>query len=382
MQKALCAALDLGAFVTVLAPPPSMQRGGRPPVLWPKQGCQDTENISSSHRRQRSKVPYIVRQCMEEIERRGMEEVGIYRVSGVATDIQALKAAFDVSNKDVSVMTSEMDVNGIVGTLKLYFRELSEPLFTDEFYPNFTEGIALSDPVAKDSCMLNLLLSLPEANLLTFLFLLDHLKSMAEKEAVNKMSLYNLTAVFGPTLLHPSKKESKLPANPSQPIIMTDSWSLEIMSQVQVLLYFLQLEAIPAPDSKRQSIPLSTEEERMQLPRGKQDRIQESVWGPWMTPAPSVALSGDRSQGGSSGFPLCVNGQLLLSLQLIGEADSGAVHLTLLSACGPEQLPEDRERDRVGGHFRVGGEQSDPGQGCWSLVGLTGTEESCFVMLS
>uniref|UniRef100_A0A8D2GK74 Rho-GAP domain-containing protein n=1 Tax=Theropithecus gelada TaxID=9565 RepID=A0A8D2GK74_THEGE len=53
-------------------------------------GCQDTENISSSRRRQRSKVPYIVRQCMEEIERRGMEEVGIYRVSGVATDIQAL----------------------------------------------------------------------------------------------------------------------------------------------------------------------------------------------------------------------------------------------------------------------------------------------------
>lgn len=34
---------------------------------------------------------------MEEIERRGMEEVGIYRVSGVATDIQALKAAFDSS---------------------------------------------------------------------------------------------------------------------------------------------------------------------------------------------------------------------------------------------------------------------------------------------
>lgn len=48
-------------------------------------------------RRERSKVPYIVRQCVEEIERRGMEEVGIYRVSGVATDIQALKAAFDVS---------------------------------------------------------------------------------------------------------------------------------------------------------------------------------------------------------------------------------------------------------------------------------------------
>lgn len=48
-------------------------------------------------RRERSKIPLIVRQCVEEIERRGMDEVGIYRVSGVATDIQALKAAFDSS---------------------------------------------------------------------------------------------------------------------------------------------------------------------------------------------------------------------------------------------------------------------------------------------
>ncbi|XP_030862017.2 breakpoint cluster region protein-like isoform X3 [Gorilla gorilla gorilla] len=210
-------------------------------------------------KRERSKVPYIVRQCVEEIERRGMEEVGIYRVSGVATDIQALKAAFDVNNKDVSVMMSETDMNAIAGTLKLYFRELPEPLFTDEFYPNFAEGIALSDPVAKKSCMLNLLSSLQEANLLTFLFLLDHLERVAEKEVVNKMSLHNLATVFGPTLLRPSEKESKLPANPSQPITMTDSRSLEVMSQVEVLPYFLRLEAIPALDSKRQSILFSTD---------------------------------------------------------------------------------------------------------------------------
>ncbi|MBN3309332.1 breakpoint cluster region protein [Amia ocellicauda] len=210
-------------------------------------------------KRERSKVPYIVRQCVEEIERRGLEEVGIYRVSGVATDIQALKAAFDANNKDVSVMMSEMDVNAIAGTLKLYFRELPEPLFTDELYPNFAGGIALSDSVAKESCMLNLLLSLPEPNLVTFLFLLDHLKRVAENEGVNKMSLHNLATVFGPTLLRPSEKDSKIPANPTQPITMSDSWSLEVMSQVQVLLYFLQLETIPTPDSKRQSILFSTE---------------------------------------------------------------------------------------------------------------------------
>ena len=56
---------------------------------------------------------------------------------------------------------------------------------------------------------------------------------VAEKETVNKMSLHNLATVFGPTLLRPSEKENKPPANPSQAISMTDSWSLEVMSQVR-----------------------------------------------------------------------------------------------------------------------------------------------------
>jgi hypothetical protein len=34
---------------------------------------------------------------------------------------------------------------------------------------------------------------------------------------------------------------------------------LSVFLQVQVLLYFLQLETIPTPDSKRQSILFSTE---------------------------------------------------------------------------------------------------------------------------
>lgn len=67
------------------------------PCCGSSQGRWALKTFPLPHRRERSKVPYIVRQCVEEIERRGMEEVGIYRVSGVATDIQALKAAFDVS---------------------------------------------------------------------------------------------------------------------------------------------------------------------------------------------------------------------------------------------------------------------------------------------
>lgn len=44
----------------------------------------------------------MVRCCVEEVERRGMDEEGIYRVSGGALNISTLKAAFD-SSKHTSV---------------------------------------------------------------------------------------------------------------------------------------------------------------------------------------------------------------------------------------------------------------------------------------
>ncbi|KAJ4930072.1 hypothetical protein JOQ06_019086 [Pogonophryne albipinna] len=207
-------------------------------------------------KRERSKVPYIVRQCIEEVEKRGIDEVGIYRISGVATDIQALKLVFDTNTKDILVMLSDMDINAIAGTLKLYFRELPEPLLTDRLYPAFMEGITLSDPAAKENCMMHLLRSLPDPNLMTFLPLLDHLKRVAEKEPVNKMSLHNLATVFGPTLLRPSESEF---AKAQHITSASDIWSHDVMAQVQVLLYYLQHPPISFAELKRNTLYYSTD---------------------------------------------------------------------------------------------------------------------------
>ncbi|XP_072302698.1 active breakpoint cluster region-related protein isoform X3 [Eucyclogobius newberryi] len=207
-------------------------------------------------KRERSKVPYIVRQCIEEVEKRGIDEVGIYRISGVATDIQALKLAFDTNTKDILMMLSDMDINAIAGTLKLYFRELPEPLLTDRLYPAFMEGIALSDPAAKENCMMHLLRSLPDPNLMTFLTLLEHLKRVAEKEPINKMSLHNLATVFGPTLLRPSESESTKGQHITS---ASDIWSHDVMAQVQVLLYYLQHPPISFAELKRNTLYFSTD---------------------------------------------------------------------------------------------------------------------------
>lgn len=48
-------------------------------------------------RRQKRDVPFIVTSCIREVERRGMNEVGVYRVSGSASDLSRLKKSFETS---------------------------------------------------------------------------------------------------------------------------------------------------------------------------------------------------------------------------------------------------------------------------------------------
>lgn len=36
---------------------------------------------------------------------------------------------------------SDSDIHAVTGVLKLYFRELPEPLFTEESYPQFVDSI-------------------------------------------------------------------------------------------------------------------------------------------------------------------------------------------------------------------------------------------------
>lgn len=48
-------------------------------------------------KREKRDTPYIISACIREVERRGMSEVGIYRVSGSASDLAKLKKSFETS---------------------------------------------------------------------------------------------------------------------------------------------------------------------------------------------------------------------------------------------------------------------------------------------
>ncbi|KAF5272711.1 hypothetical protein FQA39_LY07738, partial [Lamprigera yunnana] len=143
-------------------------------------------------------IPFIVSACIREVERRGMSEVGIYRVSGSASDLARLKKSFENTEQ----LLKEVDIHSVTGILKLYLRELPEALYTDQLYPTLLEAFNQSNGnlIRRLELLKECFLKLPQQNKATIQFILGHLIRINQHENENKMSLHNLATVFGPTL--------------------------------------------------------------------------------------------------------------------------------------------------------------------------------------
>ncbi|XP_039266553.2 breakpoint cluster region protein-like isoform X1 [Styela clava] len=224
--------------------------------------------IGKVTKREHNHFPHIVKMCVQEIESRGMDEVGIYRVSGVASEVKDLKAYFDTNRKDVSLLLSNVDINAVAGCLKLYFRELPEPLFTNAKYSDFVEAVGLADPETKHNTIWRLLADLPPANYHTLIYLRQHLLRVAENDSVNKMTLHNLATVFGPTLLRPAEDPTKTDTKNSD-VLMLSALRMDVHYQVGVLLYCLELPKMPelgATTTGSKLVSNSTDNEGRQSP--------------------------------------------------------------------------------------------------------------------
>ncbi|XP_049582786.1 rho GTPase-activating protein 45 isoform X1 [Syngnathus scovelli] len=176
-------------------------------------------------------IPFIVTKCISEIERRALKMKGIYRVNGVKTRVEKLCQAFE--NGKELVELSQCSPHDISNVLKLYLRQLPEPIMPFHLYnslvglakesvqadadhedptgPPVTRGAQLVDlgPETEPETLVlvdklrELLKELPKPNMATLRYLIRHLRRIAELEEENKMNPSNLGIVFGPSLLRP-----------------------------------------------------------------------------------------------------------------------------------------------------------------------------------
>ncbi|XP_069768363.1 rho GTPase-activating protein 23-like isoform X2 [Narcine bancroftii] len=151
-------------------------------------------------------IPLILEICCKLVEEKGLEYTGIYRVPGNNAMVSSLQEQLNKGMTDLNTSDEKwQDLNVISSLLKLFFRKLPQPLFTDDKYNDFIEANRLEDAAKRLQTFKKLLWNLPEYYFETLKFLMGHLKTVADHSEKNKMEPRNLALVFGPTLVRTSE---------------------------------------------------------------------------------------------------------------------------------------------------------------------------------
>uniref|UniRef100_A0A8C0B1V7 Rho GTPase-activating protein 29 n=1 Tax=Buteo japonicus TaxID=224669 RepID=A0A8C0B1V7_9AVES len=175
-------------------------------------------------------IPFIIKKCTSEIESRALNVKGIYRVNGAKSRVEKLCQAFE-NGKDL-VELSELYAHDISNVLKLYLRQLPEPLILFRLYNEFI-GLAKESQTVNEELdakqaspkskkrqsicielnriiikIKDLLKQLPVPNYNTLQYLIGHLHRVTEQSDENKMSASNLGIIFGPTLIRPRQTDA------------------------------------------------------------------------------------------------------------------------------------------------------------------------------
>ncbi|XP_019386673.1 PREDICTED: rho GTPase-activating protein 12 isoform X4 [Crocodylus porosus] len=166
-------------------------------------------NLTSLCQRENSTVPKFVKLCIDHVEEHGLDVDGLYRVSGNLAVIQKLRFAVNHDEKlDLNDSKWE-DIHVITGALKMFFRELPEPLFTYNHFNDFVNAIK-QEPRQRVHAVKDLIKQLPKPNQDTMQVLFKHLKRVVENGEKNRMTYQSIAIVFGPTLLKPEKETGNI----------------------------------------------------------------------------------------------------------------------------------------------------------------------------
>ncbi|XP_061186155.1 rho GTPase-activating protein 12-like isoform X3 [Saccostrea echinata] len=161
--------------------------------------------------REKGKIPKFVQKCVVAIEKKGLDHDGMYRISGNLAQIQKLRCQVDQDHYNLE--DECWDIHVLTGSLKLFFRELKEPLFTFGVFDKFIPALGKEKNNDRLKAVRDLINTLPKYNYETLKFLLAHLCKVIEHSKENRMQVHSVAIVFGPTLIWPETVTPNLAAN-------------------------------------------------------------------------------------------------------------------------------------------------------------------------
>ncbi|CAG8496702.1 649_t:CDS:2 [Diversispora eburnea] len=174
-------------------------------------------------------LPTVIVRCIEFLDKYGLDEIGIYRIPGSVLTVSRIRSIFDYGADLNFLQSSTEDPHAVATLLKMYFRELPEPILTEVLLPDFNEcvakhtnsaGVATQPILASGSQQFStayftaptkvptdlprdltkIVSRLPPYNFYLLRALCEHLSRVDGKSGINKMNISNLGLIFCPNL--------------------------------------------------------------------------------------------------------------------------------------------------------------------------------------
>ena len=172
-------------------------------------------------------VPALIVHCVNEIEARGLSEVGIYRVPGAESEVKALREKFLDTRGCPNL--AKYEIYTLTGVVKDFLRSLKSPVVPTSMWTVFTQAATNPDVTDGVSQLFQAISEMPQPNRDTLAFLILHLQKVSESKET-KMNVSNLAKVLGPTIVGYSSAD--LPAEDLMREIAVQASTMERLIQI------------------------------------------------------------------------------------------------------------------------------------------------------
>ncbi|KAM4584588.1 rho GTPase-activating protein 7 isoform 2-T2 [Odontesthes bonariensis] len=160
-------------------------------------------------------LPQGIQQAMRYLRNQCLDQVGLFRKSGVKSRIQALRQMNEASGADGGGVNYEgQSAYDVADMLKQYFRDLPEPLLTSKLSETFLQIYQYMPKELRLQATRAAVLLLPDENREALRTLLCLLADVTASVAENQMTPTNLAVCLAPSLFHLNtlrRKESSSP---------------------------------------------------------------------------------------------------------------------------------------------------------------------------
>jgi len=180
---------------------PSIQNSMEKTAMFPVFGTDLEKHLEHTGK----PIAIVLQKCCHSLLKCGIESPGIFRLAGSLSQLRKLKAMFDSNRMDEDAW--EQDVFTLAQAIKLYLRELPDPLLTFPMFSKWCDCINMKDMTKRVKRCKELIDILPTANQTNLQYLMWFLKKTADMEKVNKMGASNLGLVLGPNILRSEEEK-------------------------------------------------------------------------------------------------------------------------------------------------------------------------------